>query len=842
MSIQEITGYFTNQSRSTSGSSTKPNRLWMLFHRFSPNQGWPTFVLLILLLFFVGDSVADAHWVETPGIISILLISALVGLVLAKLNLPTLLPLSMGVLLGPFVILWKSASLAEEDGTIVARIGEIFTRLDVWYEAATSDGISTDLMPFSLILLATAWILGLFSSWFIFKNNNIWFAIVFGGIAILTNLSFLPDRFAARFFPFVLIAMILVARISIIQHQNIWRRINTNFSTSSGWLTLHSTFWFSIVVIIIALILPLKVIVSQPATEIWDTGRAPVASLEGVFTRLFSTIPSRLDTWGRFFGTTLPFKGKIAFSEDVVGWATTEYPSYWRSRTYNEYTSQGWKVTESEPIELGPYILPPPNWDTRERVSVTQTLQLGFENNKLLTSGRLQWVDRPGVAESLTSRKFLIKFSDTSLDGGYPEDIQKLGTQLRDLMEFYDSSDIHKPVMKILPDDLLLLEVSINSAGRGDSILLQRKPQISPDLVSWHFPQELPRNSIYKTRSLISSASDQDLREAHTDYSRFITDHYLQLPISLPTRIIELSAMITSNLDNPFDKAVAVQNYLRSSIFVYSRDVKPPPRNSDGVDYFLFESKTGYSDYFASSMAILMRAANVPTRIAAGYGPGEKSENSNNRLIKDSDSHTWVQIYFPEYGWMDFEPTPAWAISSRKSNIGDLQSNNRNDPANDPDEDEFNDHIDLSDDYLEDSLIAPRVNSIFDVTSYIKPTAIFLTTSISLFMLFQIVWNFGLQGISLENKIYMKMRRLGSMAGVRPAPHQTPLEYAAAISVSNTDAADDSLFIASTFSKRKYGHIKPTTDDLVKLQKVWKSVRITLIAQTLSRIFRYRVN
>ncbi|HBJ31144.1 MAG TPA: hypothetical protein DDY93_07250, partial [Dehalococcoidia bacterium] len=128
------------------------------------------------------------------------------------------------------VVIWESTSLAENQDSTTDGLREIFTRLDVWYAAANNGGISTDLMPFSLILISAAWMLGFLSSYLIFRYDNIWFAVVFGGTAMLTNLSFLPDRFGSRFFIFVLIAMLLVVRMSIVQRHEFWRRGSFRFT------------------------------------------------------------------------------------------------------------------------------------------------------------------------------------------------------------------------------------------------------------------------------------------------------------------------------------------------------------------------------------------------------------------------------------------------------------------------------------------------------------------------------------------------------------------------------------------------------------------------------------
>ena len=108
-------------------------------------------------------------------------------------------------------------------------------------------------------------------------------------------------------------------------------------------------------------------------------------------------------------------------------------------------------------------------------------------------------------------------------------------------------------------------------------------------------------------RSFVSIATNEDLKAVRAQYSGFITDHYLQLPSDLPQRVRDLAHHLTEDAKTPFDKALAIQDYLRGPTFEYSQDIGKPPIGSDGTDYFLFESRKGYSDYYASAMAVMLR-------------------------------------------------------------------------------------------------------------------------------------------------------------------------------------------------------------------------------------------
>ena len=123
-------------------------------------------------------------------------------------------------------------------------------------------------------------------------------------------------------------------------------------------------------------------------------------------------------------------------------------------------------------------------------------------------------------------------------------------------------------------------------------------------------------------------------------------------------RIKALADQITSQYINNYDKAAAIESYLRSN-YLYTLQPPAPKDNAvDALDNFLFNSKAGYCEYFASAMGDMLRAEGIPTRLVNGYGPGSYDNKQKLYVVRESDAHTWVEAYFPGYGWIPFEPTP----------------------------------------------------------------------------------------------------------------------------------------------------------------------------------------
>ena len=805
--------------------------------KYSPSQGWATFAILLVTLIVVADSINSAGWVESDGLTALLLWSAILGLALAKVRVPWFILIPAGLGIGLLGIVWQ-ASRAVEGDSLVERLAETNNRLDLWWEAATTGGISTDLLPFLMMLLTLGWFAGFLSSWFIFRWNNVWVAVVLLGTAVLTNLSFLPDQFASRFFIFVFLAMVLVVRMSIIQRHDRWRRLNVQFTPSTGWLTLHATIWFSIAVLIIAVALPMNAYTHSTAAQVWNIGRTPVATAEDFFARLFAALPSKKDQPGRFFGRWLPFIGKISFGGEAVGWATSDYPSYWLSQTYNQYTSKGWVATGSEPLEIGPDTLPPPQGDMLKRVPKSQVLQLGFASDKFLTGGGYDWVSLEGTAESLEPMQFDIHLEDNSLDETMPADIRELAENLRaDSIDHLTPQAVQTLASQLAPDDLILVEVLTDDSDDAERVVFQRKAPTTPDLVAWGFKESTEENEAYRMTSLVSVATDDDLRGASIEYDNFLTDHYLQLPESLPDRVRDLADRLTAGSDNPLDKTLAIQNYLRGPEFTYSLDIEAPPIEADGVDWFLFDSKVGYSDYFGSSMAVMLRSVGVPTRMAAGYAPGELNEDGQ-RVIRDSDSHGWVQVYFPGYGWIDFEPTPNWPTHDRNPRVsrfaGGLSDPIHDDPEGLLAEMESDPFIEgLFDDG--DGSFSTGTMLVDQYGNYVMWALIVIASIIALWLLGYLAWNFGLGPLGPEARLYAKLTRLGWLGGIGRRPNQTPMEYAAQIGRLVHSAHDGATLIAWAYSSVRYGSAEDDDERQAAISETWKSIRLSMVRRIFGR-------
>jgi hypothetical protein len=118
---------------------------------------------------------------------------------------------------------------------------------------------------------------------------------------------------------------------------------------------------------------------------------------------------------------------------------------------------------------------------------------------------------------------------------------------------------------------------------------------------------------------------------------------------------------------------VAIEQFLRG--FTYNDQIPAPPPGVNGVNYFLFDIQEGYCDYYASSFAMMARTLGIPARVAAGYSQGEYLPETDTYRVREFNGHSWPEVFFPGYGWIEFEPTAAELeiVRERRPEAGEPQ-------------------------------------------------------------------------------------------------------------------------------------------------------------------------
>lgn len=164
----------------------------------------------------------------------------------------------------------------------------------------------------------------------------------------------------------------------------------------------------------------------------------------------------------------------------------------------------------------------------------------------------------------------------------------------------------------------------------------------------------------YEGASHVPLVPPSQLRKAPHLYPNDVRDTYLQLP-PLDPRIRKLASDITVGSKNDFDKAANIERYLKTR-YAYTLDLSGSP-GDDPLAYFLFVRRAGHCEYFAAAMTVMLRAIGIPARYVAGFLPGEYNDVGGDYIVREGDAHTWVEVYFPGYDWIPFDPTPQGTAS-----------------------------------------------------------------------------------------------------------------------------------------------------------------------------------
>ncbi len=167
--------------------------------------------------------------------------------------------------------------------------------------------------------------------------------------------------------------------------------------------------------------------------------------------------------------------------------------------------------------------------------------------------------------------------------------------------------------------------------------------------------RDLDQGDSYAFVSAATKATVQDLENASQTIRPKSSTASCRFPRRFPASVAELAQQLTAGAATPYDKAKAIEAYLRT--IPYNDAIPAPPAGVDPLEYFLFDIKEGYCDYYATAMAMMLRVVGIPARTASGYAEGMFDEESGAYYVTERDAHTWVEVFFPEYGWIEFEPT-----------------------------------------------------------------------------------------------------------------------------------------------------------------------------------------
>lgn len=492
------------------------------------------------------------------------------------------------------------------------KLTDLLIRVVVLIRAVKSGGTSEDFILFVLGVCLAAWFFAYLTMWLLFRSGWPWAAVLLNGAALMVNLTFASTKPRTSFWLFLVFGLLLIVFENFRARQRRWQIAALE---QMDFLSLRFL-WSGLVVCSLLVI---------------GTGALPTNITSGKLERLVDTLTSPLDNiktpFGRsnapaatapqqatFTRTGVPLGGARTATNRVVMEVQASQAEYWRANALDFYNGTGWENTTG---------------------AVARSVTGAANENAALTSmavgNKLIQVDTANRVPVTQTFRLLQDRGDQQLPAATT------------------------PLSWTVP--VLVQHTYIPSAAEDELI-----PNFTDSSI--YFAQQPVRAGLeYTVVSLVSDSDKLSLRQSSTVYPPW-TRRYLQLPDSQSMRnIAGLARQIVtaSGARTNFDKAVAIEQYLRT--FPYDDQIQAPPSGVDPVEYFLFELKRGYCDYFASSMVLMLRSQGIPARWVQGYATGDFDPERNAYVVRDTYAHSWPEIYFSGYGWQRFEPTPGGYVT-----------------------------------------------------------------------------------------------------------------------------------------------------------------------------------
>jgi transglutaminase-like putative cysteine protease len=485
------------------------------------------------------------------------------------------------------------------------------------------------------------WILSIHAGYTLTRHANPWRIIIPTGFATFIIHAFDPLLIRRSWYLafYLFFSLLILARLVYVNKKQSWKLSRTHLPPDVGFDMSRLAVIVTIALVLFAWTMPVLADSLQPAAELWQAANRPWLTLKDRFSFAFASLRASVGLVSDYYGDSLILGRGNALSDRVVFEVETGTFSfvgarfYWRARTYDEYRDGQWlnNITDSREINSNSLDLAIPGRDSR--LSAAFTIHPHNAISTMIVVPQPLWVSRPANV-----------YAETNPDGTVD-------------------------VATIKTDDYIR-------------------------------PGEQ-----YEVRASLAALTEADLREAATEYPQWAIDRYLALPTDVTPRTRELARRIAEGLENPYDIADAVTKYLRENI-EYNDTIAEPPSNQERMDWFLFDYHKGFCNYYATAEVIMLRSLGIPARIAVGYAQGERQTevvevippeidqqvpdpsifDEARFIVRQKDAHAWPEVFFPGYGWVEFEPTGNQEPLLRPSG-GELDINNNPDEQSAQEED-----------------------------------------------------------------------------------------------------------------------------------------------------------
>ncbi len=786
------------------------------------------------------------------------------------------------------------------------RFTDFAFRFQDWFTQAFSSGLTTDNLPFVFFTDVFVYVGSFLGAYAVARWRNAWIAMILLGALLAVNISYLSDRQWNLSYGFFLTgSMLLLMRASLLRRMDRWREQGSAYPDWISLSFLGATMVAIVLLLSLSRALP-RPDESQALEDAWTAIAGPFDGLNDDFRRIFSGIDSRRGVPVHSFDNFLVLQGDVDPGDAIIMRAAATEPGLLRGAAYDEYTGRGWRqspsvsrtVNELEPIS-GTAVADDTSVDNEATLMTSEYLerrpvaaQISVERSPavLFSFGAPVIANKATRVDTLASVDFSVDFSEPDRFDG--TDLEPALSAISDRIsaaneDLEDDTEIPSAdeVASYVPAQYTLLDVDIDSLSGAPTGLQLRSVPEETDVLSLRPAQRRVRAGFtYQITGTVSGASEVALAEAGHNYPLWVSETFLQLPDYDDEQLANLNSLVRTigrsfSLGpdparddegyNPYSIASAVEAYLRSApavdedgrlvrdddgelvpLYPLTTEIDLPPVKSDAVYWFLFENTEdglpigGYYDYHASSMAVLLRIAGVPARIVTGFvlSVNNFDDRTQNYVVRGHDAYAWVEVYFPDYGWVDFDPTPSTSADEALAAIAGGGPGGRRIAAQRLSTPRFDlrpgiGGTNLADIELADILQYLAAGTIPGESAllnrgpskwiWLGPT-IGAAVAVALALVFWLSWRISLRGLEPTARLWVSTARLARWIGVRSDPATTPQEHARQIDTM-LGLGPLALGLANHYTATRFGRKTLNDEERAETTASWKRLRVSLI-------------
>lgn len=566
---------------------------------------FPAAILLLAAILTAATRLVSTNWTENLDIIQTLaFFGVIAGFALGKSLFSPSTILVLSAAYGAFAIPWQLGLTLEKNLLWLERMQILIERLVIILQQLVNREPVQDSLLFIAIMSVIFWTLSIHAGFNLVRNGSAWGSILPTGLTMFTIHHFdaLVTRRSWYLAIYIFFSLVMAARMVYVQRQEHWQKTRTALPPHLGLDFIRFAMIGAVLIILfswtvpaLANSLPAAQRIWQPVARVWEETRDR-------FDNAFASLRSSVGVVSQYYGvsTTLgrgtPLTDTPIFTARLPDTLPDDIRLYFRARSYDTYETGQWFSTFNTVYKYNPE---------------TDELPIPVE--------AARWEGTFNIISAI------------------------------------HLSTLYTPSQPVKTNQAGQVEYALNPDGTLDLATFRAIPAVNP-------------GEVYQAQASINYATESQLKAAGTDYPIWITERYLALPESMTLRTRQLAIDITNQFETPYEKAAAITDYLRKNIEYVENIEADFPENQDLIDWFLFDYQKGFCNYYATAEVLLLRAIGIPARWAVGYAEGERIgvENKAGRgnrssggstIVRQKDAHAWPEVYFPGFGWIEFEPT-----------------------------------------------------------------------------------------------------------------------------------------------------------------------------------------